>query len=138
MSRIRKEKGRAFERELAEYLSTCLGIPVHRTPMSGAIPLHGLKTNAGGGWGDLLGIPGVCIEAKRVENFRIHAAYEQAAKAAAPDETPIVITRRNHQKTGESYVVLALDDFLPMLSHYLFVPDQETQDTFNEEDTAAS
>lgn len=105
-----KRKGDAYERELAEYLRDNLGINCHRAPLSGG----GFVLGSGGA--DLVGTPLLFVEAKRVEKVSVRDALRQAnrnkAETRSP-ETPIVITRQNRMTTGESLVVLTLDDFLP-------------------------
>ncbi|MDG1415955.1 MAG: hypothetical protein P8R39_11425 [Alphaproteobacteria bacterium] len=105
-----KRKGDAYERELAAYLRDNLGVNCHRAPLSGG----GFVLGSGGA--DLVGTPLLFVEAKRVEKVSVRDALRQAnrnkAETRSP-ETPIVITRQNRMTTGESLVVLTLDDFLP-------------------------
>ena len=110
-----KGKGDNYERELALYFNEKLfgGLPVvYRAPLSG-----GGRNLNGGGQADLTGTPDVWIEAKRTEKFRVHEALSQAERgiknSSSPD-IPVVINRRNQMKTGESVVVMRLDDWLDM------------------------
>lgn len=58
---------------------------------------------------DVLGLPGVHIECKRVERLNIDAAMEQAARDARPGEVPVVMHRRN----GKPWMAtMLLKDFL--------------------------
>jgi hypothetical protein len=111
-----KAKGDRFERELATYINESVGTNAVRAPLSG-----GGSVFASGG-ADLLGVPGMFIEAKRVERLNFHDAIRQAernkAATGCPD-IPVVINRKNHQTTGESLCVLRLDDLLNLYRYYL-------------------
>lgn len=113
-----KAKGDNFERELAAYLNLRIpGLASQRAALSGGGFIGGL---AGGA--DLMGTPGLHVEAKRVEALSFPAAMAQAEtsirKTGAP-ETPIIINRRNRQSTGDSYVLLRLDGFIPFYAAWL-------------------
>ena len=111
-----KAKGDRFERELAAYINESVGTNAVRAPLSG-----GGSVFASGG-ADLIGVPGMFIEAKRVERLNFHDAIRQAernkAATGCPD-IPVVINRKNHQMTGESLCVLRLDDLLNLYRYYL-------------------
>ena len=82
---------------------------VQRMPLSGG----GAVKSSGGS--DLKNTPHIFVEAKRTEKFKIHESIKQAefnAELSKSEDTPIVITRRNRESTGESLCVLRLDDFL--------------------------
>lgn len=117
-----KRKGDNFERELAAYLQDELNVPAFRAPLSG-----GGKVGMYGG-ADVLGVPGLFIEAKRVEKLNFMDAMRQAEtnkiKTKCPD-VPVVINRRNRMTTGESLVLLRLDDFLIFYAHYLINTGQK-------------
>ena len=105
-----KRKGDGYERELAQYLRDALGIDCYRAPLSGG------GFVIAGGTADLVGTPLLFVEAKRTEKISVRAALRQACRnktTTNSPETPIVITRQNRMTTGESLVVLTLDDFLP-------------------------
>lgn len=106
-----KRKGDDYERELAAYINEHIGIQSFRAPLSG-----GGKVGMVGGT-DILGAPGLFIEAKRVERLNFHDALRQAegniAKTRSPD-MPVVVNRRNRETTGKSLVLLRLDDFLKL------------------------
>lgn len=112
-----RQKGFEYERELASYLTEATGISISRMPMSGCGVHMGNR-----GLADLVGTPGLHVEAKRTERFDIHACYRQAKESVtnrrSPD-APVVITRRNRQTTGDSYVVLTLDDFMRFYNAWL-------------------
>lgn len=61
---------------------------------------------------DVIGIPGVHIECKRVENLRLWDALDQSIWDARDGEIPVVA----HRKSRKPWVViLQLDDFLRIL-----------------------
>lgn len=100
------DRGKRYERELADYLTTTTGHVVRRTSITQQI-FDRRRGNP-----DLIGLPLLALEAKRVENLNFRAALRQSARNAAPGELPVVITRRDRESTGESVVFLHLDDFL--------------------------
>ena len=111
-----KQKGDNYERELAAYINNKTGIESFRAPLSG-----GGNVGMSGG-ADLLGVPDLFVEAKRVERLNFHDALRQAErnieKTKSPD-APIVINRKNRMATGESLCLLRLDDFLKYYKAYL-------------------
>lgn len=116
--RKHKIKGDKYERELGKYFNDVLGIETaHRAPLSGG----GFVGNMVGG-ADVIGVPDLFIEAKRVERLNFMDAVRQAEgnrdKTNSP-EVPIVINRRNQMTTGQSLCVLRLDDFIKFYKVYL-------------------
>lgn len=115
-----KAKGDVYERELAHYLNTHVfdgNTVCHRAPLSG-----GGKSFFSGGDSDLNGTPKVWIEAKRTERFAPYTALEQARRGLAGrtrSDFPVVISRRNRIPTGESLVVMRLDDWIAFYRAYL-------------------
>jgi hypothetical protein len=111
-----KQKGDNYERELAAYINDKTGTKSFRAPLSG-----GGNVGMSGG-ADLLGVPELFVEAKRVERLNFHDALRQAernaVKTSSPD-TPIVINRKNRQPTGESLCLVRLDEFLKFYKAYL-------------------
>lgn len=101
-----KQKGDAFERELAAHLRSHLGIDAQRVPLSGG------GVGVGRATGDLSGTPLISIEAKHVENLSMSEAMAQAIRNAGAD-IPVVIHRRNRMATDDARVTLRLKDFLP-------------------------
>lgn len=106
-------RGTVYEREVAAYLNNALygGEPVvKRALLSG-----------GGRWeggADLEGLAGFFPELKRTERLALHTAMQQAEDNAAKlksSDTPIVITRRDGQSTGDSFVVMRLKDFVELV-----------------------
>lgn len=122
-----KQKGDRLEREIAAYMTARLGdhIEVRRAPLSGGGVIHGLS-----GGSDLSGTLGLHCEVKAVERLSFPDAMRQAqtslAKTQAP-EIPVVINRRSRQKTGESYVLLTLDDFLDLYESWLLAGRPRTR-----------
>lgn len=95
-----KRKGGAGERELA-----------------GILKEHGFDTRRGHQFNgqtdeaDVIGLPGVHIECKRVENLNIYKALEQSIRDARTGETPVVMHRRNRDQWK---VTMLLEDWLKM------------------------
>lgn len=112
-----KAKGDRFECELAAHISDTTGLVCERAPLSGGGVIGQLSGGA-----DLMGTPGLHVEAKRAERLNFMDALAQAersiAKQGAP-EAPVVINRRNRMETGESYVLMRLDPFLALYDAWL-------------------
>lgn len=101
MGKSQQRKGRGGEIELAKIFQSC-GYPVQpgQAVSYGSTP-------------DLVGLPGVHIECKRVERLNVSAAMEQAAQDAEKfqDGVPAVFHRRNREKW---LVTMRLSDWLKM------------------------
>lgn len=111
-----KQKGDKYERELAAYFNEKTGLTSFRAPLSG-----GGKVGMAGG-ADILGTPDLFIEAKRVERLNFHEALRQAEnniEITRSESCPVVINRKSRMRTGESLVLLRLDDFLKFYLSYL-------------------
>lgn len=108
-----RAKGLAYEREVAAYLRKTLGLEVFRSQMT---QQFGQPTQ---GNSDLHGLPGMAPELKRVETLQLHKSFSQARTNAKPCERPLLITRRSRQKTEDSYVVMALEDWTEIYSAWL-------------------
>ena len=110
MGNRQKAKGDAYERELAAYLND----NVYGYEQCGRAPLSGGGFVGLSGGADLIGTTGLFVEAKRVEKLSWREAVAQAERNAtttkAP-ETPIVVTRKSREKTGDSLVVMRLNEF---------------------------
>ena len=129
MSNPQKAKGDGYERELAAYINDHTGLDCSRAPLSGGGAIGILSGGA-----DLLGVPNLFIEAKRVERLNFHDAMRQAERnrtSRATDDVPVVINRKNRMKTGDSLCLLRLDDLLTFYRAYLcqegFVKEDECQ-----------
>lgn len=101
MGHSSQRKGAAGERELAEILCR-----------------HGYDVERGGSLSygtvpDLVGLPGVHIEVKRVEKLNLRAAMEQAIRDADffQDGAPTVFHRQNRQPW---LVTMTLADWIQM------------------------
>jgi Holliday junction resolvase len=90
-----RNKGRNGETQLVHVLET-----------------YGYKVRRGAaflGEPDILGIPGLHIECKRVERLNLEAAMDQSKRDAKPGEVPVVMHRKNRRPW---VVTLSLDDFM--------------------------
>ena len=59
---------------------------------------RGQQYSGANGDADVIGLPGIHIECKRVENLNIYDAIEQAVRDAGEHELPAVFHRRNNRK----------------------------------------
>ena len=111
-----KKKGDNYERELAAYINENTSLESFRAPLSG-----GGHVGLSGG-ADILGVPSLFIEAKRVERLNFHDAMRQAEiniEKTKSDDVAIVMNRKNRMKTGDSLCLLRLDDFLVFYNAFL-------------------
>lgn len=60
---------------------------------------------------DVVGLPGVHIECKRVERLNLEDAVAQAQRDARPGEMPVVMHRRNR---GQWLVTMPLADWVEL------------------------
>ena len=86
-----RQKGAAGERELAKVLRS-YGYEARR----------GQQYCGANGDADVVGLPGIHIECKRVEHLDLYGAMAQARHDANTDELPAVMHRRN--KIGRAHV----------------------------------
>ena len=95
-----RDKGANGERELANILRDFYGYPVRR----GMVFL---------GQSDLIGLPGIHPEVKRVERLNVTEAMEQAKREAEKkkDGLPVVFHRKNRT---EWLCTLRLEDFMDL------------------------
>lgn len=105
-----KAKGDKYERELSAYLNEECGLNSHRTPLSGGGRKEALA--------DIIGTPGIAIEAKRTERIDILKYMQQATKNCGAD-LPVVITRRNQQATEDSFVFMHLKEWCELYRAFL-------------------
>nr|DAT31379.1 MAG TPA: hypothetical protein [Caudoviricetes sp.] len=100
MSKFSRDKGKRGEREVALILRE-----------------HGFEARRGqqycgaNGDADVVGVPGLHIEVKRTEKFRMYEALDQAINDAREDELPVVFTRKNN---CDWVACLRLDDFMEL------------------------
>lgn len=73
---------------------------------------RGVQFKGGTDSPDVVGIPGVHMECKRVEAGNLYTWLEQAQRDAGPDSIPVVAHRRNRQ---EWVAILPLSDFLELV-----------------------
>lgn len=111
-----KAKGDQFERQLAAHLNDNLGTNAHRAPLSGG----GFVMTSGGA--DLIGTPGIFVEAKAVERLNFLEAIEQAEKnikATGAPEAPVVINRRKRMPMDDALVTMRMKDWLKFYRAWL-------------------
>lgn len=95
-----RAKGKRGELELAGELKK-LGFDARR----------GQQYNGADGSADVIGVPGLHIEVKRVENLNIEKAMQQAEGDAKEGETPAVFHRKNREAWK---VTMRLEDFVKL------------------------
>ena len=100
-----KQKGKRGELELAKKLNE------HGFTTRRSVQYNG---KADDGQADLLGLPGIHIECKRVERLNIDEAMEQAINDAKA-EMPTVFHRRNGKKW---LVTMLLTDWVELYKKY--------------------
>lgn len=99
-----KRKGAAGERELAKVLRQ-YGYETRR----------GQQYCGANGDADVVGLPHIHIECKRVEKLNLDNAMSQAISDARPDEFPAVFHRKNH---SEWLVTIPLKYFMEIYKEY--------------------
>lgn len=100
-----REKGKRGEEELANYLKG-----------KGYDARRGQQFCGAGGDPDVIGLPGIHIECKRVEKLNLDTALEQSVRDARAGEIPVVIHRKNRQQWR---ITLRLCDFLEIFERWL-------------------
>lgn len=93
-----RRKGKDGELELAHFLQT-YGYDARR----------GQQYSGSNGDADVVGVPGLHIECKRVQQTNIDEWLKQAIEDARPGEVPVVMHRKNRT---EWKATLRLDDFM--------------------------
>lgn len=98
-----KKKGAAGEREFSNYCKE-RGFDTRRTAQYNGKELDSKA--------DIVGIPGIHVEVKRVEKLNIHNAMDQAVRDSVNhDEIPIVA----HRKNGKKWLItMTADDWFKM------------------------
>ena len=99
-----RNKGAAGERELASKL-TEYGFPCRR----------GQQFSAANGDADVVGLPGIHIECKRVEHLNLQEAYDQSRRDAREGETPVVMHRKNNCRW---LVTMSLEDWIELYKEW--------------------
>lgn len=95
-----RRKGAEGEREIANILKN-----------HGYDARRGQQYSGANGDADVVGLPGIHIEVKRVEALNIDKAMEQAERDARPGEIPTVWHRKNEKKWK---VTLGIEDFIEL------------------------
>lgn len=95
-----RQKGKRGELELAHILKS-YGYEARR----------GQQYCGANGDADVVGLPGVHIEVKRTERFKLYDAMKQSERDAKDDEIPVVITRKNNEQW---VVCIKLEDFIEL------------------------
>lgn len=104
MGKSQREKGKRGERELAMKLRE-YGYDCRR----------GQQYCGANGDADVLGLPGIHIECKRVERLNIQIAMEQSKRDAAEGELPAVFHRRDR---SEWLVTMRLEDWAELFREW--------------------
>lgn len=100
MGKMSRDKGKRGELELAKLLR-----------QHGYDARRGQQFSGANGDPDVVGLPGIHIEVKRVEKLNLYKAMQQAENDAREGEAPAVFHRRN----GEYWLVtMELEDWLSL------------------------
>ena len=100
-----RDKGKRGELELAKKLKE-YGYDTRR----------GQQYCGANGDADVIGLPGIHIECKRVEKLNLYDAMSQAVSDAKENEKPAVVHRKNN---CEWLVTMRFDDFMRMYGEKL-------------------
>lgn len=96
-----RAKGAAGERELSKVLGEILGVKMRRGQQ-----YSGLAGNA-----DVVGVEGLHVECKRVQNLNVSKAMAQAIADCKLRSVPVVA----HRKNGEQWLLtVCLDDVVEL------------------------
>ena len=104
MGKTSRDKGKVGERELAGYLRE-YGYDCKR----------GVQYCGKTGAADVIGLPGIHIECKRVERLNIEDAMAQSRRDARAGEIPVVMHRRNNCKW---LVTMDLEQWMDLFREY--------------------
>lgn len=102
-------KASALCRARAEANTACYQETKNESGASGT--RRGQQYCGSNGDADVVGLPGIHIEAKRVEKLNLRAAVEQAKSDARPKELPAVFHRRNRE---EWLVTMPFDSWIQL------------------------
>ena len=100
MSVNSRRKGKDGELEAAKILKSH-GYDCHRS----------VQFNGWQGEADVVGLPGIHIEVKRVENLNVEKALQQAERDTKNGDKPIVLHRRNRESWK---VTMRFDDWIEL------------------------
>lgn len=102
-----KDKGAQFERDLAKIFRNEYGYhDCHRTAQ---------YCGNTGEAADVVGLPGIHIEAKRQETMRLYEWMAQAKRDAKKGALPAVFHKKNR---ADILVTMCLDDWMRLYSEY--------------------
>ena len=104
MSINSRQKGAKGERELASILKG-YGYPCRR----------GQQYCGANGDADVVGLPEIHIECKRVERLNLYEAVDQSKRDAKKEELPAVFHRKNH---CEWLVTMPLEDWMKLYKEF--------------------
>lgn len=104
MGKASREKGKRGERELAGILRSY-----------GYAAKRGVQYQGGPDSPDVVGLPGVHIECKRVERLNLDAALKQASDDSDDGELACVFHRKNG---GKWNVTMSMDDFMKLYERH--------------------
>lgn len=100
-----RAKGKRAELEVANYLRN-MGYNARR----------GVQYSGGPNSPDVVGLRGIHLEVKHVEQLNIHKAMDQSRKDSAIDELPVVVHRKNRTPW---LVTMDMDTFMEMYDAYV-------------------
>lgn len=106
-----KQKGKRGELELS-----------HKFQEYGFNTRRGQQYCGANGDADVVGLPYIHVECKRVENLNIYNAIEQAKADAKENELPTVFHRKDRK---EWLVTMPFEDWIEMYSYYKHGVDNE-------------
>jgi len=104
MGKYQRNKGAAFEREIADDISGWLGIDVRR------------KLGAARDGGDDIQVGQFRIECKRCETTKVWEWYEQAKGNSEAGEIPVVVFRRSR---SEPMALVSFSDFMRLMREFI-------------------
>ena len=115
MGKTSREKGKRGELELVHELQR-LGFPdAHRSQQ-----YCGSASSA-----DVLGVPGIHIECKRIEKLSLYNAYGQAVRdSAGSTDIPVVMHRQNNRPW---LVIMGLDDWAKLYQAFWGGQERESE-----------
>lgn len=114
MSKMSRDKGKRYERELANLLKQHGYTDAHRTSQ---------YCGNTGDASDVVGLPGIHIEAKHQEQFRIYDWMAQAIHDSSKSgNVPVVFFRKNKQET---LVCMRFTDWIDMYRSWNSIQSKE-------------
>lgn len=99
------QKGKRGEREASKAIIEALDLPEGSVRRS-------QQYCGDAGDADIVGVPGLHLEVKRVEKLNLYSAIEQATQDSLPGEIPVILHRRNRKPW---IVALELDKLVELV-----------------------